>query len=182
MNVFFGLPIDVLNSDVLNDMILQQHPQWQKHHGIRWLSPLNRHLTLHFFGAINPELLTELIQNLRQYLSKNYNFSIEINKLYNFPKPNSDLVAAYVHLNQPLANLYHQLQSAIKDYGFTPEARVFLPHITLCRGKKHILKMEPIMVPDFSISIEQLVLYQSQPGTQASQYLPLQKWQLEPVP
>ncbi len=176
MNIFFGLPIPPSKSDVLTNMVLQQHPHWQKHHSIRWTPDINCHLTIHFFGEIKPELLTELSQNLIHYLSKIVNFSIKITKLYNFPKPNSDLVAAYVYLNQPLAHLYHQLQRAVEDYGFVPESRVFAPHITLCRAKKHILKMEPIIVPDFSIQIEELVLYQTQPGAHGSQYIPLQKW------
>lgn len=179
MNLFFGLPISAEHIHVMTHLLLEAHPHWQKHSAIRWTPLHNHHMTLHFLGSINPEGLAGLVSELFNYIQNVKNFSIKINKLYNFPKENSKLVAAYVDLSLPLAKLYNQLQQAVKNHQFPVERRAFLPHITLCRSHHaRVLTMAPLLLLDYSIKISSLVLYQTQPTPHGNQYMPLREWPL----
>jgi|GEM_PF-6002671 len=180
MNVFFGLPIPLAEIHLFKNMLIKEHPQWENHSAIRWTTENNHHLTLHFFGPIDPNQLSELRADLDNYLRSVYVFTIKINKLHNFPKEKSDLVAAYVQLSAPLAKLYRQLEMAVKDHQFPVEERAFSPHITLCRAKRRrVLTMDPIYLPDYPIPIHRLVLYQSQSTPEGSQYRAIQEWPFE---
>lgn len=162
-NIFLGLPIPATDGELLLNLLWEAHPHWRNHPAIRWSGLANHHCTLHFFGPIRLELLSDLINALGDYIKYCNSFSIRIIKLHNFPKLNSDLIAAYAHLSSPLANLHQQIQQAVKNHGFPVEERPFLPHITLCRAKRrNILHMDPILLPNHAIKISQLILYQTQ--------------------
>jgi RNA 2',3'-cyclic 3'-phosphodiesterase len=177
MNLFLGFPIPAADIHTLTRLLLQEHPHWENHPHIRWTLEQNHHLTVHFFGPLEPALLSNFIINLENYLNDKNNFIIKINKLYNFPKANSELLAAYIEPSIELLELYTQVQKAVVEHGFTPEPRKFFPHITLCRAKcRGVLVMEPLMVADYPITLSNLTLYQSQSTAQGSQYLPLHQW------
>ncbi len=179
MNIFLGFPILAADIHTLNTLLLQEHPHWESHSAIRWTPEENHHLTMHFFGPIDPITLNELTAGLDKYLRNSNEFKIKINKLYNFPKVNSDLVAAYVELTNPLARLYSEVQLAVKNFGFTPEERPYFPHITLCRSRRrHVLKMNPILLADYPINLSTLTLYQTQSTPSGNHYLPLHQWRL----
>ena len=179
MNIFLGIPIPAQTMQLCTDQLGQIYPHWFTHSAVRWTTAGHHHLTLHFFGPIDPDLLMTLIANLDNYIRDIKNFSIEINKLYNFPKENSDLIAAYVTLSPVLAKLYHQIQIAVTDYGFPTEARAYLPHITLCRSKRrNFVKMEPVFVSDCQIPVSTVILYQTRSTATGSEYIPLRQWPL----
>lgn len=174
MNVFLGLPIPASDSQWLTSVLLQAYPQWRRHSDIRWTVEPNHHLTLHFFGAIDPDSLAELIAHLSSYIHSFLPITVKISQLFNFPKPQASLIAAYVQLSPPLAKLYRQIVQAVRDHQFPMESRVYLPHITLCRAKRrHVLTMEPLILPDYAITLTTLTLYQTQTN---SQYQPLYYW------
>jgi 2'-5' RNA ligase len=181
VNLFLGMPISEQDIEILTNLILQEYPQWLKHRDIRWTPIKNHHLTLHFFGHIDPETLMPRFSELDQNLKSASSFSIKINKLYNFPKDNSNLVAAYLELNSALAHLYSQIEGLIQEWGMPVEDRPYLPHITLCRAKRrHVLNMSPIIVADFPLEMTQVVLYQTQNIQGVNHYLPLRQWRLVP--
>lgn len=181
MNVFLGAPIAEQDIEILNNLIWQAHPQWQKHPHIRWTAPQNHHLTLHFFGQILPASLNGWLSLVSQELKSIGGFSIKIQKINNFPKSNSDLIAAYVELNSALANLYNRVEQSVLVHDFPVEDRPYLPHITLCRSKqRHILTMSPIIIADFKMEINLVALYQSKCIEGINHYLPLHQWSLTP--
>ncbi len=154
MNIFLGLPIPVQNIQVLQDLLIQEHPAWQNNSAIRWTAEANHHLTVHFFGQIEPDLLKDFIEHLSGYIESIHEFSITISKIDNFPKEKADLIAGYVHLSARLAKLYHQVQQAVADHHFPVEQRPYLPHITLCRGKRrNVLTMNPLVLAEYSIAV-----------------------------
>lgn len=182
MNIFLGLPITADHSQLLLNLLLQAHPHWQKHPAISWTPAGDHHLTMHFFGPMDPHLLSNFTANLDTYTQhrnhENYLF-IKINRLHNFPNSNSKLIAAYAQLSLPLAKLYRQVQKAVQDHGFPIEERPFLPHITLCRAKRrNVLRMDPIILPNQIIPITELVLYQTQSTPTGNHYHPLKQWSL----
>jgi RNA 2',3'-cyclic 3'-phosphodiesterase len=179
VNIFLGLPVAADHSELLLNLLLQAHPHWQNHPAIRWSAVGNHHLTMHFFGPIDPDLLSDFAANLDKYIKHGEKFYIIINELYNFPNENSKLIAAHAQLSSPLAELYHQVQRAVQDHGFPVEDRPFLPHITLCRAnRRNVLRMDPIILPEHIIPIDQLVLYQTQSTPAGSRYIPLKQWPL----
>lgn len=181
MNVFLGAFIPEQDMETLNNFILQAHPSWQKHKHIRWTASFNHHLTLHFFGKILPADLKAWLASIGQELKAIKGFSINILKISHFPKPDSDLVAAYVELNSALAHLYHRVEQSVRQHGFPVEERPYLPHITLCRSKRrHVLRMSSIIIADFKVEITRLALFQSQCIEGTSSYLPLHQWNLIP--
>jgi RNA 2',3'-cyclic 3'-phosphodiesterase len=183
MNIFLGVPVPAVDIHLLMEMLYQEYPHWRDHPAIRWTEDEHHHLTLHFFGAIDPALLSEWIADLDRYLSAIHCLTITVNRLDNFPKPDSDLLAAHVHLSSALAKLYRQVQQSVQDHQFPTESRAYSPHITLCRAKRrHFLRMTPIIVPDHSLSVTRLILYQTQPTASGSQYVPLHQWTLQPRP
>ncbi len=181
MNVFLGAPIAAQDIEILNNLTWQAHPHWQKHPHIRWTAPQNHHMTLHFFGQILPDSLNGWLSLISQELKSIGGFSIKIKKIHNFPKSNSDLVAAYVELNSDLAHLYNRIEQSLLLNDLPVEDRPYLPHITLCRSKqRHILTMSPIIM-DFKIEITHVALYQSKCIEGINYYLPLHQWILTPA-
>ena len=81
MNIFLGFPIPAADIHTFNTLILQEHPHWDSHSVIRWTSEENHHLTVHFFGAIDPRTLNELTAGLEKYLQNSNEFIIKINTL-----------------------------------------------------------------------------------------------------
>lgn len=180
MNLFLGVPIPADVIQILVNMLIFEHPHWQNHADIRWTADQNQHLTLHFFGALDPRVLSNLTAGLENHLKDIRNFSIKINKLYNFPKANSNLIAAYLELSNPLALLYSRLQRAVSEFGFNPESRPYLPHVTLCRSRRQgVLRMEPMITPEYPVIVSHLNLYQTHAVKTGNEYRVLQQWPLE---
>jgi RNA 2',3'-cyclic 3'-phosphodiesterase len=180
MNIFLGLPLPEESVDLLINSLLQEHPSWQNHKNIRWTLQASHHVTVHFFGTVLVEDLKGFINTLSDFIINFSKFQVEIIKIDNFPKKQSDLVAGYIRLSSSLAQLYNQVEQAVERHHFAKEQRPYLPHITLCRSKKkHFLRMEPILLADFQAPISSLILYQTQSTAHGSVYLPLEKWSLK---
>ena len=178
-NVFLGLPIPAAIIESCLTTIFNKYPHWQAHTSLRWTKLGHHHMTLHFFGVINIELLSVFINDLDNYLHNFKNFYFKINKLDVFPDENSKILAAYVTLSSPLAKFYHILQKAVSDHQFLSEQRPYSPHITLCRAKRHgILTTEPFYLDDCTIPAKELILYQTQSTPTGSHYVPIHKWTL----
>lgn len=174
MNLFLALPIADRGIQYLRHMLDQHHPDWKDHPALRWTKPEDYHLTLHFFGPILPEKLSAWISDLGKYIKNSSLFYIQINKIENFPKENSRILAGHVVLSPSLGILYYQVEHSLQDHHFPVEERPFCPHVTFCRAqRKNILKLEPILL-DYAFTVQELVLYQSQPEG----YFPLHRWRL----
>ncbi len=176
-NVFLGLPIptEIIESCLMT--IFNKYPHWQTHASLHWTHLGHHHLTLHFFGVINIELLSVFINDLDNDLHNFKKFSFKIKKLDVFPNANSKILAAYVSLSSPLAQFYQILQKAVSDHQFPCEQRPYLPHITLCRAKRSgILTTEPFYLDNCTVPAKELILYQTQSTPTGSQYLPIHKW------
>src|SRR3979409_2594624 len=98
-NIFFGLPISEATANFLLDILYQQYPEWQNNSAMRWTALGNHHITVHFFGVIAPERLSELINDMDKYIKSTHPFSNLINKIDNFPKQKTELIAAYPTLS-----------------------------------------------------------------------------------
>ncbi len=179
MNIFLGLPISQHVVDELVQITLKNYPHLRVHPAVRWTLADNNHITMHFFGPIPLDKIAPVISALTRELQSVTAFSVQLEQIAPFPKPNAKLIAAYVKLNPPLTKLYQMIEKVIVESQFSAEDRPYLPHITLCRMRKSLGLLEGIILPDFSIDIRELVLYQSQPSSAGSEYIPLQHWKLK---
>ena len=100
--------------------------------GARWIDPENYHLTLSFIGDIGQPLAGEIERRLEP-LAESLSFTVRLTGLAAFggDRPRSLFAAA-----EPTAELLH-LQAAqdrlLRRAGAEPEARKFIPHVTLAR-------------------------------------------------
>lgn len=179
-NIFLGLPIPATISESLLAVIFAKHSHWRDHSDLRWTHVGDHHLTLHFFGAMPMEILAPFIAHLGNYLQNFKKFQLKINKIGCFPNVDSKILAAFVNLLLEVENLYQKIQQAVADHEFPRQARSYLPHITLCRARKRgILTMEEHFFEDFTVTVTELILYQTQSTSTGSHYLPIQTWFLK---
>lgn len=100
--------------------------------GARWESPEKLHLTMRYLGSVDGGQRAELdacLQSVRAL-----RFSLTVRGCGHFP-PRGEPRALWLGLEDspPLTQLHDQLEAALRDAGFEPDARGFVPHITLAR-------------------------------------------------
>jgi 2'-5' RNA ligase len=102
---------------------------------VRWVSPHQIHLTLHFLGEIPPEELPAVAEAARIAASGALPFELEAAGVGAFPNLGRPRVV-WVGLQGDMEAL-HRLQSRLTQElaarGFPPEDRPFSPHLTLGR-------------------------------------------------
>ncbi|MEE8056230.1 MAG: RNA 2',3'-cyclic phosphodiesterase [Pseudomonadales bacterium] len=142
---------------------------------IRWVSPVNYHLTVVFLGDIRPQdierLHTAALLVAEQFTVDTLHFSA----LQWFPsalKPR--LIVAIPEQNTTLLALYKTLSKSLRREGFNVENRAFRPHVSLARTKA---LTTPADLSDFSLDInsalDELVLFKSEQAAGGSIYTPL---------
>ena len=106
---------------------------------VRWVSKESLHLTLAFLGEIEDQKLMELCRGLKEAALKNSPFLINLNEISydvegeKIPR----LIWAKGEESENLSFLKKELDGFLnKNFGFFPERKVFLPHITLGRVKQ----------------------------------------------
>ncbi len=152
---------------------------------VRWVRPEGLHLTLKFFGNVPPETIPLIDQQAQKIAQKFPPFVLHLTKLGAFPSMRRPRVI-WVGLNgelEKLKELQRQLEGAFAVLGFAPEARKFVPHVTLGRVKslKGIKKLYALMdryAPEVGqgwekIEVNELVLYQSTLKPTGAIYTPL---------
>ncbi len=102
-------------------------------HGVRWLEPLQMHLTLAFLGNVGTETQETLSEKLRAISWKS--FFLPLIGLGTFPSKGwPKIVWIGVGTGHPhLFQLHKRVQEAILAVGLEPDLRSFHPHVTLAR-------------------------------------------------
>jgi len=107
----------------------------------RWTKKENLHITMIFLGYLNDEELLEVIKLVKEVVSQNQSFSINLNKiLYGPPNKPPRMVWVEGKKSQELANLQKDLENALASSEASTkensgEIRPYSPHITLGRIK-----------------------------------------------
>lgn len=141
---------------------------------VYWIPPNNWHLTVRFLGNVTGDVIARLSDTAHDIVRHIEKFELKINKLFGFPSANSRTIAAHVFVSDPLNSLFHQLDDAASAEGLSRELRRFRPHITLGKFQTRVYPYDPVLLKDFILSATELVLYQSKPDKQNSQYTPLE--------
>lgn len=105
---------------------------------VRWSSPDNIHLTLHFLGEVTPADFVKLDQALKGMPLPYLPFSLTISELGCFPNLRRPRViwTGIQGDTRSLLRLHQEVEALLKEtIGFKPEARPYSPHLTLGRVK-----------------------------------------------
>lgn len=135
------------------------------HSTVRWVNPLQLHITLAFLGDITEELLERVCTAAQDIAYITQPFTIAVSGTGVFPGPKRPRVlwcGCKVNL-QAMETLQKNIQSALKGLGLPIEKRSFTPHITLGRVRSEITsdilttflhsecKSEPFIVREMTI-------------------------------
>jgi len=154
---------------------LQQSFRYDK---IRWVDPVNFHLTLKFFGNTSDEkipIISEVIQNvLKPYGPLN----LELENCGVFGSKYKPRVIWFgISNNNQLKNLVIELLNDLHDAGFVKDRQNFVPHITVGRITKiintRLFYEEMSKVKDVflqQIIFDKIILFESVLSSGAPQY------------
>lgn len=142
---------------------------------IRWVSPSEIHVTLHFFGSIGREAVSKISSSVTPVTDRTKPFNLFLQNLGAFPSWNRARVI-WVGLGgevEALRALQHSLEGCFRKSGFPCEERSFKAHLTLGRIR------EPRALPgwqDFAFgptparAAREIVLFQSQLSPEGTHY------------
>ncbi|HEU4488293.1 MAG TPA: RNA 2',3'-cyclic phosphodiesterase [Actinomycetota bacterium] len=103
----------------------------------RWTTPENQHLTLKFLGATSSDDLDNLVQTGAAVARSHAAAEVALTELGAFPSARRARVL-WLGISDPagvLHGLAAGLSSACESLGYRPEARPYVPHLTLARFK-----------------------------------------------
>ncbi|HHV78207.1 MAG TPA: RNA 2',3'-cyclic phosphodiesterase [Firmicutes bacterium] len=132
-----------------------------KHYDVKWVEPLNLHVTLRFFGEIEKQLLPQLEAAIQAACAGVEPFELKVEGVGTFPPKGTPRViwAGLTEGSERLANLFEMVDTAIKPLGFPRER--FTAHFTLGRVrsahnlsslKKDLLSLEGKQFGTFQVS------------------------------
>ncbi len=169
MRLFVGIPLAVAVRGELSALAARLK---SRDDGLRWTAPESWHITLEFLGNSSPEQYECVAARLGEVHLPSVPIALE--RLEFFARAGILIVA--VRLAPQLLLLQQRVSTAAALCGFTPEARLYQPHITLARSKSKgreltELKAKIQRQPAFSSYLaEEFLLYESFLGATGSRY------------
>lgn len=150
--------------------------------GARWQSEDQLHLTLRFIGEVDRHVTGDVhaaLGGIRQAP-----FEIALSGIGAFDRRGqAETVWAGVAPHAPLKALHNKIDAALARVGVAPDARAFLPHITLARLKRSsrpignlLAQSGGLVSPQFAI--DRFALYQSVLTPEGAVYTPLESYSL----
>lgn len=124
----------------------------------KWTAQDNLHITLEFLGDLTDQEIADACQIVKEVSERNKVFSINLNKIiYGPPKKMPPrMVWAEGEKSEELYDLRKDLQEElVEKINFRPEARGFVPHITLARiSEWEFKKFDPEERPEVNEDID----------------------------
>jgi 2'-5' RNA ligase len=146
---------------------------------VAWVPAANIHLTLKFFGNIDPLVVAAIQSRLASGLSAQAPFELEARGLGAFPNAERPRILwAGLRASAPLLALQKNIEDWMGEIGFDREARAFHPHLTLGRVKHGEASLATLLGEREKIlfgggRITEVVLYESRTLRAGAEYLPL---------
>ncbi|GMK46525.1 RNA 2',3'-cyclic phosphodiesterase [Paenibacillus glycanilyticus] len=121
----------------ISGQIVSHLPDWQDQLSFqKWVDPRDLHITLHFIGDMPVSSIPAIQTAMQEAVSRTSSFSLELSKLGSFGREErpSVLWLGLKQLPAELTRLHQSLgQSLHSGIGYTPETRLYRPHVTLAR-------------------------------------------------
>jgi RNA 2',3'-cyclic 3'-phosphodiesterase len=102
--------------------------------GARWIDPENYHITLCFIGDVDNRTANEVTDELDR-LSNSDGFRLRLSHLGSFGGDKPRALYAGVDASPALQRLQAAHERVLRRVGIAPEARRFIPHVSLARLK-----------------------------------------------
>jgi len=102
--------------------------------GARWMDPENYHITLCFIGDVDNRVADEVSYELDR-LNHSEAFRIRLSQLGSFGGDRPRALYAGVEASEALSHLQAAHERLLRRVGLEPEARRFVPHVSLARLK-----------------------------------------------
>ena len=108
--------------------------------GVRWADPEGLHLTLKFLGDVEPALVNDIAEIIRQSAKTVLPFQVQLSGLGMFPNARRPRVlwAGLQGDLEPLQELQAKLEDGMAALGFSRERRPFSPHLILGRIREQL--------------------------------------------
>ena len=143
---------------------------------VRWVRPGQVHLTLKFLGEVPDRAITQVCDVMMRTAADCEGFDLQIQGLGVFGRP-ARVVWARCQVPPELIKLQTQLENEFKTIGWDKENRPFAGHLTICRAKsaaagRKLAEAVQAYPDEFlgAVSVDQLVLYESQFGRTGPEY------------
>lgn len=176
LRLFFAIDLNDEIRQSLTLLIRQlQAERWGQQ--IRWVHPENMHITLRFIGACENTKVAELMQYATTLVKSISSFELELAKTRLFPnsaKPH--VIGVDISPTPELFELAAALETAAVDAGFAPEARPYLPHLTIGRFVQHNTRItlpEQMTLTGHKLPVNHITLFQSEFFEGQQHYTPL---------
>jgi len=150
--------------------------------GAHWQDGDQLHLTLAFIGAIDRPQAEDVAAALATI--HHPRFAIAIHGAGRFDrKGGTGALWAGVAPHEPLTALHRKVVQALRSAGVMPEARAYLPHITLARLGRGAGPVEPMLARvagarSPAMEIDAFCLYESTLGREGSVYEVVERYRL----
>ncbi len=145
-------------------------PSW-----LRWQSPANVHLTVHFLGRIGAVAVSRLVPAMAAAMAGHGPVQVETGSGAWFPDAERPVVlVASVRLQPSLIALATAVEQVVGEIGLPVDPRPFQPHITLARlrDRPRAWPPAPSLAP-MGFTATGLVLFESRSDSAAGmRYLP----------
>ena len=140
------LPDDIKQE--IGDFISQLRPQIR---GVRWVEPLNLHLTMKFLGNVEEDSINKIVNGVSEVAQHHSHFIIQMENFGAFPgmkRPRVLWIGVKNGLNE-LSQLAASVENKMVKLGFELESRKFSPHLTVGRVRRGKRVYIPQDVPSF---------------------------------
>lgn len=137
--LFIGVPISVGATDGLGEVAnAMRRKAYDNGYQIRWVPPVNYHVTLAFLGNTSVDTIAIIRDRLAPALAPLSRFDFEIRGFGGFPKLERARVlwAGIPDRSGHLAALAGICTRELADLGFRPDRREYHPHVTIGRVKQ----------------------------------------------
>jgi 2'-5' RNA ligase len=152
-----------------------------------WSRPENIHLTVKFFGNVDPQRVPAISAAAAQVVKEFSPIQIGVGTTGVFPRPSRPQVL-WIGIDDPshaLTVLQKKLENEFAREGFPQEGRAFRPHLTIARIRKphdaarlaqtHLeTKFETV-----ELTLNELVLFRSELSSKGSKYTAISWHRLE---
>jgi len=142
------------------------------HSKVAWVALENFHITLHFLGDVEEELIPELKERLAKQVYPQ-EFSLILKEVGAFPdKKQPRTLQVTTSLPTQALGLYKRLADVLVSLGLPVDMRPWTPHITLGRVKvqSEVLQPEKIALSPLPFSVSSFELMKSTLTSQGSLY------------